>query len=118
MVLNRADKKQFEVFRSVNNGSKVEQRPYNHNIPYGGSIKCFSEDEFNVAVANMFTYPAKIAHLELIGNVWVLYKNMPLGYTSKPLYYVKGASKKQQDFVNSLWFLDQKSITELNIRFD
>ena len=64
MVLNRADKKQFEVFRSVNTGSKVEQRPYNHNIPYGGSIKCFSEDEFNVAVANMFTYPAKIAHLE------------------------------------------------------
>lgn len=118
MVLNRADKKQFSVFTSNGIGAEVKRKIYTKNIPYGGSIECFAEGEFEMAVANMFTYPAKIAHLELVGNVWILYKNMPINYASNPVYYIKGASKEQQDFINSLWFLDQKGLVYLNIRFD
>lgn len=88
------------------------------DLLYDGSIKCFSKDEFNLAVSNMFIYPAKIAHLELVGDKWILYKSMPESHTAVPLYYVKGASKEQQDFIDGCWFTDQKSSVKLRIRFD
>lgn len=91
---------------------------YEKELFYDGSIKRFPKDEFNVAVADMFFYPAKVAHLELVGDEWLLYTWMPENYTSVPLYYVKGASKEQQDFINSCWFIKEKSSPHLSIRFD
>lgn len=112
------NKKKFEVFCSKGPGKGVEEEVHSTNIYYNGSIQRFLKDEFNLAVCDMFLYPAKVAHLELIGDEWVLYKNLPEVYTLTPTYYIKGATDEQQKFVNSLWFINQKTYIHLHIRFD
>lgn len=118
MIHNKADKREFYRYFSYGPGKGVAGDKIVRTIFYGGGIQKFPKDAFNLAVCNMFLYPAKIAHLELIDDEWVLYKDMPYIYTESSVYYIKGATKEQQDFVNSSWFIDQKSCLVLDIRFD
>ncbi len=118
MIHNKTDKREFDCHFSYSHRKVPDGDKRVRTIFYGGGIQKFSKDEFNLAVSDMFMYPAKIAHLELIDNEWILYKDMPYVYTESSLYYIKGATKEQQDFVNSLWFIDQKASLTLHIRFD